>query len=68
MCLKKAGKNLCQCVDRGCPHCKGGCPDKATVIVYRSDMDDANGTPMCDDCANDAIDSGVFTDATDDYE
>jgi len=37
------------------------CPRKhAKVTVYRSDMEDRTGTPMCNGCANDALESGVF--------
>lgn len=53
----------CGCADSGCkvhtprPNCVNG----ANTILYRVDMDDASGTLMCDDCANDATMSGLFT-------
>jgi hypothetical protein len=54
---------LCQCSDPGCPvhpnH--SDCSRRATTTVYRVDMEDETGTPMCDRCAEDAMDSGVFT-------
>lgn len=50
----------CQCSDRGCPCCKGKCKSQALMFVHRTDMDDAEGTPMCEGCAADALDSGVF--------
>ena len=57
-------KNLgsCQCSDPGCPVHKGSenCENIATHVMYRIDMADETGTPMCDDCANDAFESGLF--------
>ncbi len=56
--------NKCGCTDSGCP-AHHGCPDcrrEATARVYRIDMTDETGTPMCEDCAADALESGVFTD------
>ncbi len=52
----------CRCSDQGCPVHKGipGCSNKAVRKVYRIDMEDRTGTPMCRGCANDALDSGVF--------
>lgn len=52
--------NHCDCSDPGCP-CGGDCQERATMVVYRIDMDDQTGTPMCDRCGADALDSGVFT-------
>ena len=53
-------KRTCECSDTKCPHCNGGCPDKATYICRRVDMEDETGTLMCEDCASDAMESGVF--------
>lgn len=52
----------CQCSDPGCPvHPKqSACKHKATKILYRSDMDDRTGTPVCAGCADDMLESGVF--------
>jgi len=53
----------CQCCDRGCPvHSgKSECGKKASTVAVRIDMDDQTGTPMCEGCAADAMDSGVFS-------
>jgi hypothetical protein len=50
----------CQCSDPGCPVCHGHCNTKATDCLMRCDMDDRTGTPMCEQCASDALDSGLF--------
>lgn len=51
----------CLCSDPGCPVSHGGsCYEWATCRVFRIDMNDEDGTPMCDDCAADALESGVF--------
>jgi len=50
----------CQDADPECPVCHGHCQNPATTTLYRVDMEDATGTPMCEACANDAMESGVF--------
>jgi hypothetical protein len=52
----------CECSDPGCPVHPGRaeCNVLATTVVYRSDMEDYGGTKMCEDCAADALESGVF--------
>ena len=51
----------CECYDPGCPHVdKGGCSNNADYLLYRVDMNDESGTAMCDICADDASDSGLF--------
>ncbi len=50
----------CECSDPGCP-CMGKCTLYGNTTLYRVDMIDKTGTPMCDRCADDALDSGVFT-------
>jgi hypothetical protein len=54
----------CQCSDPGCPihHTHSDCTHPATTTLYRIDMQDETGTPMCEGCAEDAFESGVFTD------
>lgn len=54
----------CQCGDPGCPmhDDQGGCNRVATDRLYRTDMDDETGTPMCEGCADDAFESGLFSD------
>jgi hypothetical protein len=54
---------LCECGDSGCPihEGKNECSKSPTCIVRRIDMD--KGTTkfsMCNGCASDALDSGVF--------
>jgi hypothetical protein len=51
----------CECADPACPCCHGSCDRKATYILYRTDTEDTTGTPMCQGCADDAFDSGLFT-------
>jgi hypothetical protein len=53
----------CQCTDPGCPVHKSNpiCWETADARVYRIDTEDHSGTWMCEGCASDAMDSGVFT-------
>ena len=55
----------CECNDPGCNgHLRASvCRENATEILYRVDMEDASGTAMCNLCAIDAFESGVFTDS-----
>lgn len=50
---------LCNCTDPGCSICAGYCEENGTETLRRVDKD---GTPMemCDMCAENALDSGVF--------
>lgn len=51
----------CGCIDTACPtHPGEACAMPANTNVYRVDMDDADGTPMCFDCCDDAIESGLY--------
>jgi hypothetical protein len=50
---------ICFCADQQCP-CGGKCICEAEDVLYRIDMEDDIGTPMCDVCASDAMDSGLF--------
>lgn len=52
----------CECSDPGCPVHQGReeCDGVFTVTVYRVDMEDLTGTDMCEGCAADALESGVF--------
>lgn len=52
----------CECSDPGCPVHKGisRCDLRAAVILHRADMEDISGTAFCDECADDAGDSGLF--------
>lgn len=57
-------ENQCHCFDPGCAWHLGTdhCQSPAAVRLYRIDMDDFEGVPMCEDCAQDALESGLFTD------
>lgn len=63
--MEYAGKNYkkltCMDADPNCPVCHGQCQNKATIKLYRIDMEDNYGTPMCENCSNDAFESGVFS-------
>mgnify|MGYP001557959701 FL=1 len=65
---KKLGP--CECGDPGCPMHKGKskCKEQATRKVRRIDMGDSDYIPMCDGCADDALDSGVFSEHVEDDE
>jgi hypothetical protein len=54
---------MCGCTDPDCPvHLYHKmCDKRAHRTLYRIDMEDRTGTPMCDRCAEDAFESGVFT-------
>jgi len=56
-------KDQCECSDPGCPvHSnQTECTATGIAIVLRIDMEDETGTLMCEDCASDAMKSGVFT-------
>lgn len=58
--LIKKNYNTCECSDPGCV-CGGRCAGRGTVILYRVDMQDETGTLFCENCASDALDSGLFT-------
>lgn len=52
----------CECSDPGCPMAHGSaCHRKPCCTLYRVDMEDRTGTRFCEDCADDAWGSGVFT-------
>lgn len=54
----------CQCADPACPVCSGKCHNHATETLYRVDMADETGTALCEACASDAYDSGLFNSET----
>jgi hypothetical protein len=56
----------CECSDPGCPAKHGSrCLNRARVTLYRIDMEDNSGTRMCLDCADDAMECGLFTEEAD---
>ena len=57
---------LCMCDDKGCPVHKGKHCEivSRTRQYYRIDMQDKTGTAMCSGCADDAMDSGLFSTAS----
>lgn len=54
-------KPTCECADKGCSAHEGisHCINKSVVEVRRIDYDGAK-VRFCEDCWNDAIESGVF--------
>jgi len=62
----------CECSDPGCPAEHGseehGVVSRDVSILYRIDMEDNTGTAMCDECAEDAFASGLFTTREDEEE
>lgn len=52
----------CECNDPQCPACFGDCNRQGSQTLYRIDMEDRTGTVFCDDCAEDAWESGLFVD------
>ena len=61
------GDSKCECADKDCAvhHGVSECRNVASTILYRIDMQDEAGTAFCDGCADDAFESGLFTDSTD---
>ena len=58
----------CECSDSGCPCCNGQCRNDGSVRLYRIDMYDETGILFCEECAEDAMESGLFTDREDDED
>ena len=50
----------CECSDSGCKCCSGKCSHDVEQTLFRIDMDDQTGTPMCAGCADDAFESGLY--------
>jgi len=51
----------CECADPACPICLGRCKREAEECLFRIDTLDVTGTCMCEECAADALASGVYT-------
>lgn len=58
------GDSRCECSDPGCAiaidHGGKQCTHLAATILYRVDMEDVTGTALCESCADDAMESGLF--------
>jgi hypothetical protein len=54
---------ICECTDDSCPSHEGKnrCTVLSTVTLYRVDMADETGTRFCNECCEDALESGLFT-------
>jgi hypothetical protein len=59
---KETNHNYCKCKDTGCPEHYGfsQCRNVAMLDLYRTDMTDETGTGFCENCASDAMESGMF--------
>lgn len=59
----------CECADANCAvdHGFQDCLNEGSSLLYRIDMDDQTGTLFCNECGEDAADSGLFTDSLDDF-
>lgn len=55
--------SACECSDAGCKaHVGKACDVRArTRTLYRVDMEDRTGTRFCSACADDAMESGLFS-------
>lgn len=51
----------CECSDPECLGCAGHCTRDSAVTVFRVDTEDRTGTQFCGPCAEEALESGVFT-------
>ena len=52
----------CECCDHGCKAHKGrDCAEYATLELMRDDMDSSATMLFCTICAEDALESGVFS-------
>lgn len=61
----------CECSDPNCPvshETSQCCGKRVDTILYRTDMEDRTGVAFCKACADDAFESGLFTDSLEDDE
>lgn len=52
---------ICHCTDPECRECGGGCTEDSALRVYRIGKDTDEGTPMCEQCADEACRSGTYS-------
>lgn len=54
----------CECSDPSCqiPHGATMCRATMPTTLYRVDMEDRTGVDMCEGCAIDAMETGLFSD------
>jgi hypothetical protein len=59
---RETPNGMCECADAGCPGHKGKnrCHYPVAHVMFRVDMEDKTGTAMCEGCATDAFESGLF--------
>lgn len=59
----KSANRPCECYDTGCEHAQTEivCKARATMTLFRIDQQDETGSDVCDTCADDALQSGLFT-------
>ena len=62
-------RTKCECGDPNCPVHKGEdeCGNMGMAKLYRIDMEDRTGTNFCRRCAQDAYESGLFSDSPNPY-
>lgn len=74
--VAKGYTSTCECADPGCPAAGhviepcdlrgvtqriACCNGKTSRLLFRVDMQDLTGTLFCEGCAEDALESGLFT-------
>lgn len=58
----------CECFDADCPSACHIKREVARMVLYRVDMFDPKGLQFCEACAEDALDSGLFSVGGEDEE
>ena len=56
-------ESVCECCDPGCRVHNGTpkCTEPGKVVLYRIDFEDHTGILFCEHCAEDALETGLFT-------
>lgn len=59
----KPKRPTCECADKLCPvhNGKSSCEKNSVTTLYRVDMEDHTGTKFCRGCADDSLESDLFT-------